>query len=151
PPFSYELSADGAWVVFSSPATDLVAGVTEANTGPDVFLFERAIGTITLLSHAAGAPLRTGNDESTVPLLSVDGRWIGFESEATDLVAGQIDTADTFDVFLLDRESGSLRLVSHKASSVTAAGGTTMLLSADGNRVAFDSLAPDVVAGQIDT
>jgi hypothetical protein len=52
------------------------------------------------------------------PVLSSDGHSIAFESEATDLVAGQADTNSAPDVFLY--ASGTVTLASHTGNGLTA-------------------------------
>jgi Tol biopolymer transport system component len=146
------ISADGGFVVFTSTATDLVAGVTDAGAARDVFLYQRATGTVTLISHAAGAPLTAANALSSNPSLSADGRWVTFGSLAKNLIAGQTTApgSQLNDLFLYDRISGSLRLLSHSTvSPQMGVGGGVAALSADGRYVAFDSPAPDLVPGQV--
>lgn len=86
--------------------------------------------------------------------LSADGRFSAFWSAATDLVSGQADTPGTQDLFLFDRLTGAMSLVSHtSASMVTAAHGFHEVLpeiNADGRFIAWVSAAENVVAGQID-
>ena len=108
------LSADGRFVAFASSATNLVPG----QLGPlllihSVFLYEVATGTHTLVSHHPSSPTRTGNNESWSPVISADGRFVAFRSLATDLVPRQRDNVSV-DVFLYDRLSGSVSLVSHR-------------------------------------
>ena len=150
--FSNALSADGAFVAFGSRATNLVAGQVDTNRKMDVFVFERATGAVTLLSHAPGAPLVAGSDTSDLPTISADGQLVGFYSFAPDLVAGQADTNLTTDAFLADRTSGEVRLVSHRHGAPLVAASSssgTAVVSADGSRVGFFSRADDVVAGQV--
>ena len=150
------LSSDASWIGFSSTAARLVPGVNEGSpsTNGNVFLFERSTGTITLASRSSMSSSLPGNGSSRGVGLSQDGRWIAFQSFATDLVPGQSDTAATADVFLHDRQEGTTVLVSHTANSWTEAAGAGglggFLLSADGSRVAFQSAGTGLVAGQTD-
>ena len=91
------ISADGRWVVFASSASNLVAGDT--NGSADVFVHDRQTGTTTRASVAAGDV--QGNGESFVAAISADGRWVAFDSQASNLVAG--DTNSAFDAFVHDR------------------------------------------------
>jgi Tol biopolymer transport system component len=153
------LSADGRWVAFEDAAPNLVAG----QSGPatfNIFLHDRVSGTTLLASRAAGSTTQGGNDASGYPSISDDGRYVYFASQATDLVAGQVDTPNTFDVFVFDRVSGTTALVSHASGSpTTAVGGShlpnfetrTAALSADGRYAAYTSAATNLVAGQVDT
>lgn len=149
----YALSADGSWIAFDSAATDLVPGAIDGNAAFDAFLFERSTGNVTLVSRSALSSTTTGNDTSLIshPRLSTDGRWVAYQSTATNLVPGQSDLAGTADAFLFDRLTGATVLVSRAAgSTATAAGGELPLLSADGTRVAYRSLSPGLVGGQND-
>ena len=145
------ISADGGWIAFLSAATNLVAGQTgPAGVSPHVFLHQRATGTATLVSHAAGAPLTVANRFSLSAVISPDGRWVAYLSEATDLVAGQLDTNSLEDAFLYDRTTGASTLISHTPGAPTVAGNFAardLGVSADGQLVVFASRASDLVAG----
>lgn len=56
-----------------SDATDLVAGATDTNLSPDLFLYDRLGGGLTLVSHAAGMPLLAADLVSDDPALSTSG------------------------------------------------------------------------------
>jgi Tol biopolymer transport system component len=146
------LSADGHFVLFTSPSSALVSGLADSNSGGDAFRWDRQTDTTILVSHPSGAPTTTGNDLSAGASLSADGRFALFNSIATDLVPGQTGTAGVYDLFLADLDAGTTTLVSHAAGSPAAGVGyTTAQLSADGAYVAFSTPAPNVVSGQIDT
>ena len=104
--FVPSISADGAFVTFSSKATDLVAAQTDTNSAYDVFLYTRSTGAVTLVSHAAAGATTTGNSYSSSPSISADGAYVAFASLATNLVAGQSDTNGNYDVFLFKRTAG---------------------------------------------
>ncbi|MES1244174.1 MAG: hypothetical protein ABUT39_21395 [Acidobacteriota bacterium] len=93
------LSADGRYVTFTSYADDLVPGQIDTGDHTDVFLYDRVAGTTTLVSRKAGTAATAGNNYSVSARISEDGRWIGFLGEATDLVAGAIDTNSYADIF----------------------------------------------------
>lgn len=78
---------------------------------------------------------------------SEDGRFFVFTSAATALVPGVLDLNGELDVFLADRQSGSLELISFAAASRRLAGrggAADPRLSADGRYVFFTSNAPDL-------
>jgi Tol biopolymer transport system component len=86
-----------------------------------------------------------GNFQSRYPVVSADGRYVAFESDATNLVPG--DTNAATDIFVRDRVAGTTVRV-----SVTAAGAQVNAasrlpaISGDGQRIVFDSfgaLLPD--------
>ncbi len=151
PSLSPAISANGARVVFSSPATDLVAGVKDFNGGVDLFVYDVATGAITPATRRAPSlPSLSPDAASTARALSADGRWIAFESAATNLIAGQLDANGKTDVFLYDRTTRQTILVSHSAASVVTTGNGSSVqpsLSADGRYVSFLSSATDLPAG----
>lgn len=148
------MTPDGRWVVFPSQGTDLVSGQTDTNAGDDLFLYDRTTGAVTLVSRSASSPATTANAPTPmlgIPAISPDGRWVAFLSTATDLVAGQADTNGQDDLFLFDRLSGSVTLVSHQSGSpATAGNGRTIqpFFSEDGLYLTFASMSSDLVPGQ---
>lgn len=148
------LSADGRYVGFMSDVPDLVPGQVDDNRGFDVFLRDRVAKTTRLVSHTAGSPLLAATASpagSFVGPLSADGRWMAFQSDATDLVPGALDANESLDLFLFDALADATTLVTHAAGTpTTAANGATLnvVMSRDGSTVAFSSLATNLVPGQ---
>jgi Tol biopolymer transport system component len=140
--FGPALSGDGRFVVFASHATNLVPH--DANGTEDVFLRDRLYHTTLLVS--LGASGLQGNGESLQASVSADGRTVVFQSFATNLVPG--DTNGAWDIFVRDMLLGTTRRVSVGPSGVQADGGSGYAtISADGRRVAFQSSATNLVAG----
>ncbi|MBR1124542.1 PD40 domain-containing protein [Bradyrhizobium lablabi] len=141
---SYDLtfSPDGSKIAFASPATNLVAGDT--NGAYDIFVKDLTTGAVTRVSvDAAGAE---GDGYSDTPVFSPDGNKIAFQSSASNLVAG--DTNNATDVFVKDLTTGTVTLVS--VNGVGAQGNLasgTPVFSPDGNKVAFQSGASNLVPG----
>jgi len=134
------ISADGRYVAFVSFANNLVSG----DTGyVDVFVHDRQTGQTTRVSVATGGGQANGN--SYDPSISADGRYVAFESDATNLVSG--DTNFSPDVFVHDRQTGQTTRVS-VASDGTQANGPSgkPSISADGRYVAFMSSADNLVS-----
>ena len=94
------ISANGRFVAFESDATNLVAGDT--NGAIDIFVHDRATGQTTRVSVDSGG--YQGNGSSRNPAISDRGRFVAFESFATNLVAG--DTNGIRDIFVHDRTTG---------------------------------------------
>ena len=94
------ISADGRFVAFSSDASNMVVGDT--NGVIDVFVHDRLTGETTRLSVSSDG--MQGNKASgfTGISISVNGRYVAFDSVSTNLVVG--DTNDTTDIFVRDRE-----------------------------------------------
>ena len=136
-------SPDGTKVVFSSTATNLVTGDT--NAGSDIFVETIATGAITRVSLNAAGSQVTG--ASITPTFSPDGTKILFASTSTALVAG--DTNAVQDIFIKDLVSGAVTRVSTTASGLQATGGLSSapVFSPDGTKVLFVSAATNLVAG----
>ena len=134
------LSADGRYVAFISKASNLVAGDTNENW--DVFFHDRQNGATTRVS--VGSDGAQANGLSWSPSISADGRYVAFNSRASNLVAG--DTNGKFDVFVHDRESKQTVRVSVSDDGAQANGDSGgVSLSADGQLVGFDSWASNLV------
>jgi Tol biopolymer transport system component len=136
------ISWDGRYVAFDSIATNLVAG--DANGTSDVFVHDRTTGTTSLVSVASGD--LPGNAWSSSPAISADGRYVAFQSVASDLVAN--DTNGEMDIFVRDRLLGTTERASLSAGGTEVHfGGWNPSISPDGRHVSFDSYGPDVVPG----
>jgi Tol biopolymer transport system component len=140
---SASLSADGRYVAFASAASNLVTGDT--NGASDVFLRDRTGGTTTRISVRTGGT--SGNSASYLPSISGNGRYVGFVSDASNLVTG--DTNRASDVFLRDRTAGTTTRVS--VSSAGAQGNQMSYnppaITYDGRYVGFVSDASNLVTG----
>jgi len=90
------ISADGRYVAFDS-AHDFVPNDT--NPGRDVFVHDRGTGQTTLVSVASDGT--QGDYVSWLSAISAGGRFVAFESSASNLVPD--DTNDAGDVFVHDR------------------------------------------------
>ena len=111
------VSADGRWITYTSGASNLVAGDT--NGAWDVFLYDAVGRTTSRVSVAAGDV--QGNGASRGRALSSDGRWITYDSDASNLVAG--DTNGVADVFLFDTVSRTTQRVSVANDGLESTGG----------------------------
>src|SRR4030042_1550132 len=136
------ICSDCRYVAFSSTASNLVNGDT--NGKRDIFLHDRETGETTRVSVSSEGV--QGNDDSIYPFISSDGRFVAFESYASNLVTG--DTNGTRDIFVHDREMGETTRVSVSSAGVQGnAGVSNTFISADGRYVAFPSLASNLVIG----
>ena len=100
------ISPDGRYVVFESESTNLVG----ANTGGQnqIYMRDRTTAAMRLVSVSSDGV--AGDGESHDPSVSSDGRYVVFESAATNLVRD--DTNRALDVFVHDVRSGSTERVS---------------------------------------
>ena len=95
------ISADCRYVAFQSDASNLVPGDT--NGVSDVFVRDLVAGTTRRVSVGPGGV--ESNGASTYPVISGDGRYVAFDSVATNLVIG--DTNGIEDVFVHDLLGGT--------------------------------------------
>jgi Tol biopolymer transport system component len=146
------ISADGRYVAFSSAASNLVRHDT--NHMSDVFIRDLATGKTTRVSansHGRQARCNASSCESTEPALSAHGRYVAFESSATNLVPH--DTNRLADVFVRDRRTGKTTRVSVDSRGRQGGGDHTMngsnapVISANGRYVAFHSADSNLVRG----
>jgi RTX calcium-binding nonapeptide repeat (4 copies)/WD40-like Beta Propeller Repeat len=97
------------------------------------------------VSRAAGAAGAKGNSSSGRPAVSTDGRFVAFESFASNLHPDDAD-ADP-DVFVRDLQAGTTTLVSRAAGAASSKGNAVSFeptVSADGRFVAFTSWASNL-------
>src|SRR5919201_521233 len=145
------ISADGRYVLLSSQARNLVPGDT--NDRWDVFVHDRTTGATRRVSVASdGAqvgPTHNPCGGSTAGAISASGRYVVFQSDATNLVRG--DTNRVEDVFLHDRRTGRTERVSVTSAGRQAGadrtnnGSNAPVISADGRYVAFHSADSNLV------
>ncbi len=146
------LNADGRFVAFSSQATNLVVGDT--NDSDDIYVFDREKKTTERVSLPTGVlpgdlpldPAEQANGNSQQPSLSADGRYVAFDSYASNLVSG--DTNDLSDVFVRDRQTGVTERISvgPNGEETTEDSGQAVL-SAGGRYVAYESWSPNLGPG----
>ena len=136
------ISADGRYVAFVSDASNLVAG--DSNGYEDVFVRDRALHkTVRVSVSSAGVQ---GNNYSANPSISADGRYVAFESPASNLVSG--DSNGYLDVFVRDLKLHKTVRVSVDSAGVQGNNESfDSSISGDGRYVAFASLASNLVAG----
>ncbi|MCW2505798.1 MAG: domain protein beta Propeller [Actinomycetia bacterium] len=135
------ISADGRLTVFTTPAPDLVPGDT--NIWPDVYLHDAATGATTRVTTGIGGQ---PDSYSSGAAISGDGRFVAFDSHATNLVGG--DTNAAGDVFRYEVATGAVTRVSVSSGEEQARRDSSApSLSGDGRFVAFTSGAGHLVAG----
>ncbi len=138
---SAKVSADGRYVVFESFATNLVSGDTNGTW--DVFIRDRTNKTTSRLSVSSTGV--QGNSYSADPVLSNDGRYVAYESNASNLVSG--DTNGWEDVFVRDRSAGTTSRISVGANGQGNGSSSDPDITPDGRFVAFESLATNLIKG----
>ena len=139
------ISADGRYVAFLSDASDLVAN--DFNGKGDVFVRDMVTNTTTLVSvNQAG--VAGGLDQPHAPLISPDGRFVIFVSNARNLSPD--DTNYNPDVFVRDMVTGTTTLVSRNNTGTGSGNGSSgyflpPVISPDARFIAFSSDASNLV------
>jgi Tol biopolymer transport system component len=138
------ITDDGRYVLFSSESAILASGDNNG-TGVDAFIRDRQTSTtVRVSSNAAGVG---GDQTSWAHMITPDGRYVVFDSSATNLVPG--DNNGVADIFVRDLQLGTIELVSLDSAGVQGNGDSHWgaSISADGRFVVFGSLASNLVPG----
>jgi Tol biopolymer transport system component len=130
-------------VVFDSVGSNLVR--RDTNNTSDVFVRDRVAGTTSRVSVRTGGG--QANQDSFGGSISADGRYVVFESAATNL--DRADTNEFLDVYVHDRQTGRTTWVSagpgrSPGDDLSHAGG----VSTDGRFVMFESFATNLLPGR---
>ena len=151
---SIAMTPDGRYVAFSSAATNLVPGDTNASY--DVFVKDRQTGAIARVSVATGGAERTGDSGVNGVDISDDGNLIVFTSRAA-LAADDTNTCTVVptmgngpscpDIYLHDRTTGQTTRISVTSGGGDADGASRQPgISGSGQFVVFASEATNLVA-----
>jgi Tol biopolymer transport system component len=138
------ISRSGEFVAFASDASNLVPG--DRNRSTDVFLYDVRTGAIVLVSRTIAG--RSANGASIGPSLSFDGRFVAFQSVASDLTcanrcqAAAQDINLLPDVFVFDRTTAAITRVSMGHEGGWMEESAAPALDATGNIIAFSSKHP---------
>ncbi|MGO4525755.1 hypothetical protein AB4097_12920 [Microvirga sp. 2MCAF35] len=139
-----QFSPDGRYVVFESLATNLAS--SDTNGKYDIFVKDLSTGAVTRLSTTANGTQANGS--STNARFSPDGRYIVFESDASNLVANDLNGEQ--DIFVKDLSTGAVTRLSTTATGAEANDlSAEAQFSLDGRYVTFGSLASNLIAGDM--
>jgi Tol biopolymer transport system component len=134
------ISDDGRFVVFRSLASNLVPDDT--NNDYDVFLYDRHEDTTTRVSESTSGA--QANGPSGDPVISGNGRYVAFETEATNLSV-KLDRNGYPDIYVHDRFTGQTNRITINNDGKQANGYSfDPAISADGRYVAFSSAADNL-------
>lgn len=134
------VSGDGRFVSFTSAADNLVPGDT--NGGWDVYVRDRHSGTTTRVSVASGGVQAGQGSHSSA--ITADGRYVAFQSEATDLIPGG-DGREP-DIFMHDRDTSTTVKISASPNFPGGVAYAPVSLSNDGRYVVYSA---NIWSGQV--
>ncbi len=133
------MSSDGRYIAYASDASNLVSGDT--NAVRDIFLYDsQTLASRRINVSQQGAQ---GNAASNNPVISSNGRYVAYASDANNLILG--DTNGFSDIFVVDTLTGLVSRV-----SVTSSGGQANnpsfkpAISSTGRYVVFESTATNL-------
>ncbi len=131
------VTADGRYVAFQSNATNILPDVTAGVN--QIYLRDTQTNETTLISR--GTDGQPGNGSSAAPTITPDGRYIVFQSGASNLVV--TDTNGYIDIFVHDVQTQSTVRVNVTDDGKQALSGHSRraTISPDGRFVGFDSHA----------
>src|SRR5207247_9725815 len=112
----------------------------EKNRDNDVFVRDRKTHTTTLVS-ANSAGTASGGSISFAPAISPDGRFVAFLSDASNLVANDINGAT--DVFVRDLKTGTTTLVSVNSGGMGGDRASGLLPAGDAFLIAVSAISAD--------
>jgi Tol biopolymer transport system component len=137
------VSGDGRLVAYTSDNSRIVN--PDQNETADAFVFDRDTGNTELVSaNLDGQP---PGGSSGRPSISANGRFVGFDSNAVDIVELSGGTED-FNVYLRDLDNETTELISVDLDGGYGNGGSQAAsVSSNGNVVAFESVATDLFEG----
>jgi Tol biopolymer transport system component len=139
PSLNPSIDAAGQLVAFQSQASNFVPN--DQNGLSDIFVRDRGSATTERVCDSVEP-----NGSSSTPSISADGQFVAFTSAATNLVPGVPDANGRLDIFVCDRASGAIDLVSVSSQGVQGNGDSILpAISKGGRFVAFKSLASNLV------
>ena len=134
------ISGDARYIAFESFSNDLVPNDT--NSRSDIFVRDLLTQTTERVTTGTQGE---ANGASYVPSISADGRYVAFESDATNLVG---KSAGYSNAIVHDRQTGGNELISIGIGGVHPDSGSfNPVITADGRYVAFYSFAANLVPG----
>lgn len=145
---SVVLSEDGRFAAFESVASNLIGG--DSNGVSDIYWAGidsqgTPLGLVRISLSASGAQ---ANGPSSSPAISADGRYVVFESAATNLTPG--DGNGSTDVYIKDVYSGRIaRVATGIGGAPINAASFDATIAPDGSVLAFTTLASNLAANDL--
>ena len=137
------MTPDGRYVVFASVSTNLSPGTVVTNFAQNIYVRDTVANTTRIISGNGG---QGGSEESLSPLITPDGRYVVFDSYATNLAPNITNNQEN--VFICDLTSGAISVVDVSGLGTLANSyGQAAAVSTNGEFVLFYSMANNLAAG----
>ncbi len=138
------MSSNEKHVVLRSSATNLVE--SDLNLCDDIFIRDLTNGTTKIVSLSYNG--NQANRESTNPSVDSSGRFVVFESRASNLTPDDNDNIN--DIFVRDLQNNTTKLVSVSSNGIKGnADSTNPKISADGKYVVYTSNSTNLVSNKV--
>lgn len=138
--FTPSISSSGRFIVYESNANRLVVG-GDNNLSRDIFLYDKKTHFTTLVSKSSSGT--QGDAGSYFARISGNGRYVVYQSDATNLVDG--DANDASDIFLFDKKKSLTYLISVTAKGQGNDNSITPFISNNGRYIVYGSYASNLV------
>ncbi len=140
--YDYSTSMSGRYIVFSSSASNIVTTHTVTNGQKHVYLRDTVTGINTLVDQSATGIIANASSGLRTPRVSDDGRFVVFDSNATNLLGSS--TAASQNIFVKDMHAGKVIRITESLSGEVANGSlgggvNNIFSSCDGSRIIFRS------------
>jgi hypothetical protein len=149
------LSADGTKLVFVSEATDLVGSLKDTNHASDIFVRDMTTGRTSLVSATPSG--QTGNGDSFSPVISPDGRYVAFLSQATNLSSVAAPSLSSLGpssgyLYVRDLQTGTTTLLDQTPDGHVSDGWSTgpFVFSPDSKSLAFIDTSDNLTGATVD-
>ncbi len=139
--FSPVMSTDGRFIAYLSRASNLVLGDTSSVM--DVFLFDRETSSTQRINLGPNGV--EANQDTISIAMSANGRFIAYNSLASNIAAG--DTNDKYDFFVFDRVNRTTEYIPTSLTSQNFFISGDLKISGDGRYLTFSSNAGTIVSG----
>jgi Tol biopolymer transport system component len=151
------LSGDGSRLVFASEASNLVPSLNDTNLASDVFLRDVKTGTTSLVSVTPGG--QPGNGASFDPLISPNGRYVAFFSQATNLTSitvppvGPPGVQQPGYLYVRDLQTKTTTLLEQTPAGQAADGWSTgyFAFSPDSTKLAFTDTSGNLTTAAVES
>lgn len=142
---SFLMSTNARYFAFATAATNVVPSFPNTNGFQQVYWRDRIAGTNALVSISFDDRML---NEASLRAMSSDGRFVCFDTGATNVIAGLTDTNHTRDFFIRDMVAGETWLVTRNTNGVTTGSRTSGgKFSDNGEWFIFSNSAGDLVPG----
>ena len=146
--FSYQMSTNGLFFAFENQSAEVVPGMTNTAYTLQVYWRERVHGTNVLVSMTRNGAFAAGHCH--LRDMSSDGRYVCFETTASNIVPDQNDFGVNSDLFIRDMFQGEVWLVTRATNGFANGTAEEGQFSANGQLFIYSVRTANLVAAIAD-